>query len=125
VLPRGRLGSVLIDLSIAAAGTGFRVCYTLDARRVNELVAVQLGGNLVRTTACCRRSSLVIVEEFGYMNLDRRDAELLFQVLTERDEKLSIAIAWIGSFSGWTKALAYPPGSAREHRPAHFQRNHH
>ena len=33
------------------------------------------------------------VRELGYMELDRRGAELLFQVLTEREEKASVAIA--------------------------------
>jgi DNA replication protein DnaC len=39
------------------------------------------------------------------MELDRRAAELLFQVLTERDEKNSVAIASNESFSGWTKTF--------------------
>ncbi len=39
------------------------------------------------------------------MELDRRGAELLFQVLTEREEKNSVAIASNESFSGWTKTF--------------------
>jgi DNA replication protein DnaC len=39
------------------------------------------------------------------MELDRRGAELLFQVLTEREERNSIAIASNESFSGWTKTF--------------------
>jgi DNA replication protein DnaC len=46
--------------------------------------------------------------ELGYMELDRRGAELLFQVLTEREEKNSIAIASNESFSGWTKTFTDP-----------------
>jgi DNA replication protein DnaC len=42
------------------------------------------------------------------MELDRRGAELLFQVLTEREEKNSIAIASNESFSGWTKTFTDP-----------------
>ncbi len=42
------------------------------------------------------------------MALDRRGAELLFQVLTEREEKNSIAIASNESFSGWTKTFTDP-----------------
>lgn len=38
------------------------------------------------------------------MELDRRGAELLFQVLTEREEKNSVAIA----FGGWIKAFTDP-----------------
>jgi len=42
------------------------------------------------------------------MELDRRGAELLFQVLTEREETNSIAIASNESFSGWTKTVTDP-----------------
>ena len=39
---------------------------------------------------------------------DKRGAELLFQVLTEREEKASVAIATNESFSGWTKTFTDP-----------------
>ncbi len=39
------------------------------------------------------------------MELDRHGAELLFQVLTEREEKNSVAIASNESFGGWTKTF--------------------
>jgi DNA replication protein DnaC len=42
------------------------------------------------------------------MELDRRGAELLFPVLTEREEKNSVAIASNESFSGWTKTFTDP-----------------
>lgn len=42
------------------------------------------------------------------MELDRCGAELLFQVLTEREEKNSLAIASNESFSGWTKTFTDP-----------------
>ncbi len=44
----------------------------------------------------------------GMMELDRRGAELLFQVLTEREEKNSVAIASNESFGGWTKTFTDP-----------------
>src|SRR5260370_31107962 len=42
------------------------------------------------------------------MELDRRGAELLFQVLTEREEKASVAIVSNEAFSGWTKTFTDP-----------------
>ena len=42
------------------------------------------------------------------MELDRRGAELLFQVLTEREEKNSVATASNESFGGWTKTFTDP-----------------
>ncbi len=43
------------------------------------------------------------------MELDRRGAELLFQVLTEREQTNSVAIASNESFYGWTKTFTDPP----------------
>ncbi len=42
------------------------------------------------------------------MELDRRGAEMLFQVLTEREETASVAITSNESFSGWTKTFTDP-----------------
>ncbi len=42
------------------------------------------------------------------MRLDKRGAELLFQVSTEREVKNAIAIASNESFSGWTKTVTDP-----------------
>jgi len=36
---------------------------------------------------------LLLLDELGYVRIDPRGAELLFQVITERDEKASIATA--------------------------------
>ncbi|MFI5711985.1 ATP-binding protein [Kribbella sp. NPDC051620] len=54
------------------------------------------------------RVDLLCIDELGYMQLDRRGAELLFQVLTEREEKASVAIASNESFGGWTKTFTDP-----------------
>jgi DNA replication protein DnaC len=42
------------------------------------------------------------------MELGRRGAELLFQVLTEREERSAIAIVSNEAFSGWTKTFTDP-----------------
>jgi hypothetical protein len=42
------------------------------------------------------------------MELDRRGAEPMFQVLTEREERSAIAIASNEAFSGWTKTFTDP-----------------
>jgi hypothetical protein len=42
------------------------------------------------------------------LELDRHGAELLLQVLTEREEKNSVAITSDESFGGWTKTFTDP-----------------
>jgi len=51
---------------------------------------------------------MFLVDELGYLQLDRRGAELLFQVLTERKERSAIAIASNEPFSAWTKTFTDP-----------------
>ncbi len=75
---------------------------------MNELVEAADERQLARTIARYGRVDLLCIDELGYMELDRRGAELLFQVLTEREEKASVAIASNESFSGWTKTFTDP-----------------
>jgi nucleoside-triphosphatase THEP1 len=63
------------------------VKYTLATRLVNELVEAADGKTLARTIARYGRVDLLLVDELGYMELDRRGAELLFQVLTRGKRK--------------------------------------
>jgi hypothetical protein len=77
---------LLIGLGAAAAMDGHRVKYTLAAKLVNELVEAADEKVLAKTIARYGRVDLLCIDELGYMELDRRGAELLFQVLTEREE---------------------------------------
>jgi DNA replication protein DnaC len=87
---------------------GYRVRYTLATKLVNELVEAADERLLTKTIARYRRVDLLCTDELGSMELDRRGAELLFQVLTEREEKNSVAIASNESFGGWTKTFTDP-----------------
>ncbi|MEO3830353.1 IS21-like element helper ATPase IstB [Actinomadura sp. B10D3] len=99
---------LLIALGTEAAMKGFRVKYTLATKLVNELVEAADDMVLNKTIARYGRVDLLCIDELGYMELDRRGAELLFQVLTEREEKNSLAIASNDSFGGWTKTFTDP-----------------
>ena len=99
---------LLIALGTEAAMAGYRVKYTLATKLVNELVEAADDKQLSKTIARYGRVDLLCIDELGYMELDRRGAELLFQVLTEREEKASVAIASNESFGGWTKTFTDP-----------------
>ena len=98
---------LLIALGSQAAMAGFRVRYALAAKLVNELVEAADEKQLTKAIARYGRVDLLL-DELGYLELDRRGAELLFQVLTEREEKNGVAIASNESFSGWTKTFTDP-----------------
>lgn len=99
---------LLIAFGTEAAMIGHRVKYTLATTLANELVEAADEKILSKTIARYGRIDLLCIDELGYMQLDRRGAELLFQVLTEREEKASVAIASNESFSGWTKTFTDP-----------------
>ncbi|MEV0643081.1 IS21-like element helper ATPase IstB [Streptomyces sp. NPDC050619] len=99
---------LLIALGTEAAMKGYRVKYVLATKLVNELVEAADEKVLAKTIARYGRVDLLCIDELGYMELDRRGAELLFQVLTEREEKNSVAIASNESFGGWTKTFTDP-----------------
>ncbi|KPI32883.1 IstB domain protein ATP-binding protein [Actinobacteria bacterium OV450] len=99
---------LLIALGTEAAMAGYRVKYVLATKLVNKLVEAADEKQLTKTIARYGRVDLLCIDELGYMELDRRGAELLFQVLTEREEKNSVAIASNESFSGWTKTFTDP-----------------
>ena len=116
---------LLIGLGTAAAEKGFRVKYTLAPRLVNELVEAADEKNLARTIARCGRVDLLMIDELGYMELDRRGAELLFQVLTEREENNSIAIASKRVLLRLDEDLHRPQTVCCDCGPPHVQRHHH
>ena len=99
---------LLIALATVAAMAGFRVRYVLATKLVNELVEAADDKMLVKTIARYGRVDLLCIDELGYMELDKRGVELLFQVLTKREEKASVAIASNEAFSAWTKTFTDP-----------------
>jgi DNA replication protein DnaC len=99
---------LLIGLGIAACEKGLRVRYATAAALVNELAEAADERVLGRTVARYARLDLLCLDELGYVRLDPRGAELLFQVITERDERASIAVASNLPFSEW--ASIFPDG---------------
>lgn len=101
---------MLIALGTEAAMKSYRVRYTLATKLVNELVEAADEKQLNKTIARYGRVDLLCIDELGYMEFDRHGAELLFQILTEREEKNSVAIASNESFG---KAHMFRRTSAR------------
>jgi DNA replication protein DnaC len=97
---------LLIALGIAACEQGRRVRYATCAQLVNELVEAADDRRVGRLIARYGRLDLLVVDELGYVKLDPRSAELMFQALTERDERASVAVASNLSFSEWGSVIA-------------------
>ena len=83
---------LLIGLGLAASEQGRRVRYATTAALVNELVEAADQRALSRIVGRYGRLDLLLLDELGYVQVDPRGAELLFQIITERDERACIAI---------------------------------
>jgi len=92
---------LLIGLGLAAAEQGRRVRYVTTAALANELAEAADERTLSRVVARYGRFDLLCLDELNYVHLDPRGAELLFQVLTEREERASVAVASNAPFSEW------------------------
>ena len=99
---------LLIGTGMAACQAGRSVRYITAAGLVNELVEAQDTHQLSKIVARYGRCELLLVDELGYLHLDPRGAELLFQVLTEREERASIAVATNAPFSEWANTFTDP-----------------
>jgi DNA replication protein DnaC len=99
---------LLIGLGLAACEQGRRVRYATTAALVNELVEAADDRALSRVVGRYGRLDLLCLDELGYVQVDPRGAELLFQIITEREERASIAIATNLPFSEWGTVFPDP-----------------
>lgn len=99
---------LLIALGTAAAEQGRRVRYVTTTALVNELVEAADHKQLSRVVARYARLDLLCLDEVGYVHLDPRGAELLFQIITAREETASIACASNAPFSEWGATFTDP-----------------
>ncbi|MBR7838591.1 IS21-like element helper ATPase IstB [Actinospica durhamensis] len=99
---------LLIGIGTAIAEAGLKVRYTTTAALVNELAEAADEKQLARTIARYSKYDLLALDEFGYLDLDKPGANLLFQVFTEREECRSIAIVSNAPFSEWKNTFTDP-----------------
>ena len=99
---------LLIGLGLAACEQGRRVRYATTAQLVNELAEAADNRQLSRVVGRYGRLDLLLLDELGYVQTDPRGAELLFQIITEREERASIAIGTNLPFSEWGTVFPDP-----------------
>lgn len=92
-------------LGVAACRQGRTVRFVTAANLVNELVEAKdarVMGNLVRRYT---RYAVLIVDDLGYLPLANHEAELLFQVFSERSERRAVIVTTNLPFSEFTKVF--------------------
>ena len=94
-----------ISLAVLACQQGRRVRFTTLAALANELQAAESKRELGRVVARYARTELVVLDELGYLALPAGAAELVFQVISERNERASLIVTTNLPFGEWTKVF--------------------
>jgi DNA replication protein DnaC len=94
---------LLTALGYTAVERGHSVRHTRVVDMINHLTAAQLNGSLGKTLRSYVRPSLLLLDELGYLPIDKRGSDLLFQVVAARYELGSIVITTNRPFREWGK----------------------
>ena len=92
---------LLTALGYAASGKGISVRFTRVIDMINVLTTAQQNGMLERKLKEYVRPQLLLLDELGYLPIDKRGADLMFQVVAARYETGSIVISTNRVFKQW------------------------
>ena len=88
-------------LGYAACLEGHSVLFAGAIEVINDLQAAQKNGGLKRALKKYLRPAIVILDEVGYLPIDQKGADLLFQVISQRYERGSILLTTNKPFKQW------------------------
>jgi DNA replication protein DnaC len=94
---------LLTALGYTACEKGITVRFTRAIDMINTLTTAQVNGTLEKALKHYVNPSLLLLDELGYLPIDKRGADLMFQVVAARYEAGSIVITTNRPFRDWGK----------------------
>jgi DNA replication protein DnaC len=92
---------LLNALGYTACEKDISVRFTRVVNMINTLTTAQMAGTLERTLRQYTTPQLLLLDELGYLPIDKRGADLLFQVVAARYESGSIVVSTNRAFRDW------------------------
>jgi DNA replication protein DnaC len=104
--PSGTAKTHLVPgLGLAACQKGRKVGFTTAAALVHDLIEAVDDRRLQRLQKGLAAHDLLIIDELGFVPLSKTGAELLFEVISQRDERGSMVITSNLPFDDWTEVF--------------------
>lgn len=94
-----------IALAHCACLQGHTALFTSAVDIVNTLAAAQATGGMKRELARLLKPTLLVVDELGYLPIDKFGADALFQVISQRYERGSTVITTNRAFKQWPEVF--------------------
>ena len=90
-----------VGLALKAVDAGMVTYYTTLSNLIEDLTKAQVQGRLERRWRVYLRPAVLIIDEIGYSQLNRSEAELLFRLISQRYERGSVIMTSNKYFSNW------------------------
>ena len=94
-----------VGLGVKAVEAGYTVCF----ERIVNLIKLLKTAEIQRTAGFrinrILKSNLVIIDEIGYTPIERKEANLFFNLISELYEKSSIILTSNKSFDSWAEMM--------------------
>lgn len=96
---------IAIALAVATAQAGHSIYYTTLDDLVRKLKTADTNGRFNRQLSALARPSLLVIDEVGYLPLDRTEANMFFQLIARRYERGSTIVTSNKNFTEWGHVL--------------------
>jgi DNA replication protein DnaC len=94
-----------VALGLKAIEAGYRVLFTTAAAMIASLTKASSEGRLDERLKFYTMPRLLIIDEIGYLPIDRQGANLFFQLISRRYEKGPMILTSNQSFGAWAEVF--------------------
>jgi len=88
-------------IALKACRQGHKVLYINAIEAINDLITAQKQGQLKQAMRKYTNTDLLVLDEIGYLPIDKNGADLLFQIISARYERGSLLLTTNKAFKDW------------------------
>jgi len=94
-----------IALGVVAVEKGYKVCFERIANLIKLLKTAEIQKTSEYRIKRIMKSDLIVIDEIGYTPIEKREANLFFNLISETHEKVSLIVTSNKSFESWAEMM--------------------